>query len=53
MAEFKVVLPDGLAFQFSGDISLTLSSVEVGSQITFTLTITVNSEIDVTVPTFA
>lgn len=51
-ATFKVQFPDGLSFEFTGEVELTLSSVEVGSALEFTLNVIVNSEIDVTAPTF-
>ena len=52
-ATFKLQLPDGLSFTFSGEVEVVLSGIEVGSALEYTLNVVVNSEIDVTAPTFA
>lgn len=52
-AKFKIVLPDGLSFAFDAEVQVKLSAIEVGSQITFDAVLTINSEMVITVPTFA
>lgn len=48
---FKVELPDGTAFAFSGEVATTISGAGVGDALTFTATITLNSDMAVTNPT--
>lgn len=50
MVEWKVEFPDGTGFEFSGEVSTTIDSASVNSALTFTLNITLNSEIAVTHP---
>lgn len=43
--DFKVEFPDGASFAFSGEVSTTIDAQEVNSAITFTMNITLNSDI--------
>lgn len=47
---FQVTFPDGTKFTFSGQVSTQIDSAAVNSALTFTATITLNSEIAVTNP---
>lgn len=47
---FQVTFPDGTKFTFSGQVSTQIDSAAVNSALTFTATITLNSEIEVTNP---
>lgn len=48
---FQVQFPDGTKFAFSGQVSTTIESAAVNAALTFTMNITLNSEITVTNPT--
>lgn len=48
--KFQVGLPDGTKFTFSGFVSVTLVGAGVNAALTFTLTIALNSDIEVTNP---
>lgn len=50
IVEWKVEFPDGTGFEFSGEVSTTIDSAAVNAALTFTLNITLNSEIEVTHP---
>lgn len=50
VVDWKVELPDGTTFMFSGECSTAIDEAEVNSAITFTLNITLNSDIDVVNP---
>lgn len=50
IVEWKVEFPDGTGFEFSGEVSTTIDSAAVNAALTFTLNITLNSEIAVTHP---
>lgn len=50
-ADFKVELPDGTAFAFSGQVSTKIDSAAVNAALTFTATISLNSDMTVTNPT--
>lgn len=47
---WQVTFPDGTKFTFSGQVSTQIDSAAVNSALTFTATITLNSEIEVTNP---
>ena len=47
---WQVTFPDGTKFTFSGQVSTQIDSDAVNSALTFTATITINSEIEVTNP---
>lgn len=49
--KFQVSLPDGTKFAFSGFVSVKLDSAAVNAALTFTATIALNSDIEVTNPT--
>ena len=51
VAEYKVELPDGTGFAFSGQVSVKLDSAAVNAALTFTATISLNSDMVVTNPT--
>jgi hypothetical protein len=51
VVEWKVEFPDGTGFVFSGEASTAIDSASVNSALTFTLNITLNSDIAVTNPT--
>ena len=51
VVEWKVSFPDGTSFEFSGEPSTTIDGQSVNSAITFTLNITLNSDITVSNPT--
>ena len=51
VVEWKVEFPDGTSFEFSGEPSTTIDGQSVNSAITFTLNITLNSDITVSNPT--
>ena len=51
VVEWKVEFPDGTGFEFSGEASTAIDSSSVNSALTFTLNITLNSDIAVTNPT--
>ena len=50
-ADYKVELPDGTAFAFSGQVSVKIDSASVNAALTFTATISLNSDMVVTNPT--
>ena len=50
VVEWKVEFPDGTGFEFSGEPSTTIDGQSVNSAITFTLNITLNSDITVSNP---
>ena len=50
VVEWKVEFPDGTSFEFSGEPSTTIDGQSVNSAITFTLNITLNSDITVSNP---
>ena len=50
VVEWKVEFPDGTGFKFSGEASTAIDSAAVNAALTFTLNITLNSEIAVTNP---
>ena len=50
VVEWKVEFPDGTGFEFSGEASTAIDSAAVNAALTFTLNITLNSEIAVTNP---
>ena len=47
---WQVTFPDGTKFTFSGQVSTQIDSAAVNSALTFTATITLNSEIEVANP---
>ncbi len=51
VVEWKVTFPDGTAFAFSGEASTTIDGAAVNAALTFTLNITLNSDIVVSNPT--
>lgn len=51
VADYKVELPDGTAFAFSGQVTTKLDSAAVNAAMTFTATISLNSDMVVTNPT--
>jgi hypothetical protein len=51
VVEWKVEFPDGTGFEFSGEVSTTIDGASVNSALTFTLNITLNSDIAVVNPT--
>ena len=50
VVEWKVEFPDGTGFEFSGEASTAIDSAAVNAALTFTLNITLNSDIAVTNP---
>ena len=48
---WQVTFPDGTKFAFTGQVSTQIDSAAVNAALTFTATITLNSEITVTNPT--
>lgn len=50
LTKFQVALPDGTKFSFSGYVSVKLDSAAVNAALTFTATISLNSEVEVTNP---
>lgn len=50
VVDWKVEFPDGTGFEFSGEVTTATDSQSVNSAITFTATITLNSDIVVTHP---
>lgn len=48
--KFQVALPDGTKFSFSGFVSVKLDSAAVNAALTFTATIALNSDVEVTNP---
>ena len=50
VVEWKVEFPDGTGFEFSGEASTAIDSASVNSALTFTLNITLNSDIVVSNP---
>lgn len=47
---FKVTLPDDTTFTFSGEVATAIAGAGVGDALTFTATITLNSDMVVTNP---
>ncbi len=47
---FQVTFPDGTKFEFSGQVATAIDSASVNAALTFTATITLNSDISVTNP---
>lgn len=47
---FQVTLPDTTSFEFSGFVTTKIDGAGVGAALTFTATISLNSEIEVTHP---
>ena len=50
VADYKVELPDGTGFAFSGQVSTKIDSTSVNAALTFTATIALNSDMTVTKP---
>ena len=48
--DFKMELPDGTSFEFTGEVTTSLKGASVSARHEFTVTITLNSEIVVTNP---
>ena len=48
--EWKVTFPDNTTFAFSGEVTTAIDSAAVNAALTFTATITLNSDITVTNP---
>lgn len=48
--EWKVTFPDNTSFAFSGEVTTAIDSAAVNAALTFTATITLNSDITVTNP---
>lgn len=51
IADYKVELPDGTGFAFSGQVSVKIDSASVNAALTFTATISLNSDMVITNPT--
>ena len=51
VVNWQVEFPDGTTFEFAGEASTAIDSASVNSALTFTLNITLNSDITVTNPT--
>lgn len=51
IADYKVELPDGTGFAFSGQVSVKINSAPVNAALTFTATISLNSDMVITNPT--
>ena len=51
VVDWKVEFPDSTTFEFSGEASTAIDSAAVNAALTFTLNITLNSDIEVTHPT--
>ena len=50
IVEWKVTFPDNTTFAFSGEVTTAIDSAAVNAALTFTATITLNSDITVTNP---
>ena len=50
VVEWKVTFPDNTTFAFSGEVTTAIDSAAVNAALTFTATITLNSDITVTNP---
>lgn len=50
VVDWKVDFPDGTGFAFSGEVSTAIDSAAVNAALTFTATITLNSDITVSNP---
>lgn len=50
VVDWKVTFPDNTAFAFSGEVTTAIDSAAVNAALTFTATITLNSDITVTNP---
>ena len=50
IVEWKVTFPDNTSFAFSGEVTTAIDSAAVNAALTFTATITLNSDITVTNP---
>lgn len=51
VVDWEVSFPDGTKFHFSGEVATQIESASVNSALTFTATITLNSDIAVVNPT--
>ena len=51
IVDWKVTFPDNTSFAFSGEVTTAIDSAAVNAALTFTATITLNSDITVTNPT--
>lgn len=50
---YSIEFTDGLKFQFQAYVTVTLNSIDVGSALKFKATLTPNSAIQITVPSFS
>ena len=50
IAEFKIELPDGTAFAFRASVSTTIDSAGINAPLTFSASLTLNSEMIITNP---
>ena len=50
VVDWKVTFPDNTSFAFSGEVTTAIDSAAVNAALTFTATITLNSDITVTNP---
>lgn len=50
IVDWKVTFPDNTSFAFSGEVTTAIDSAAVNAALTFTATITLNSDITVTNP---
>lgn len=50
VVDWKVTFPDNTSFEFSGEVTTAIDSAAVNAALTFTATITLNSDITVTNP---
>lgn len=50
IVDWKVTFPDNTSFAFSGEVTTAIDSAAVNAALTFTATITLNSDITVTDP---
>lgn len=51
IVDWKLQFPDGTEFTFSGAVSVIMAGASVNSPLTFTATITLNSDMTITYPT--
>ena len=52
IVEWKVTFPDNTTFAFSGEVTTAIDSAAVNAALTFTATITLNSDLTVTNPSY-
>jgi hypothetical protein len=51
IVDWKLEFPDGTSFEFSGAVTVIMAGASVNSPLTCTVTITLNSDMEITYPT--